>query len=531
MSTLASASSLPLHSRLLHLLDPTLLESTDFNTTKFVQCEACSYLLPAVTGSADETSLTCTRCRFVNILDTPELRRRKLPRPAPRLIKDIDPDAPQSQPPQPVGNGRTQLSMLRALYSLPADDERPTTSFAQNANTPSLADWLVLPPGTTAVAAAARLAAAEASKASAARKAAVAAEANPPPPMPPPPKPPPTAPADASTETPSPLKASQNSSSGGSTTVGGARAAGNRTVHGVEGGGGGEERGESSSSHHSLSDPSGGVASGGSRGGSGVASKAGSQCGDNNSQHVSRGPGSEVGGPSQEEDEGQHDESMAEEDEEEEEEAAAEPPIAHKQQQQRGEASSHVRELLHAVSSALSAARERERAMSGTEWAWTYGRAEALRGARETKARCGGGIVAALLEEEAGRRLKRQRSSSVAAAGAAAQPPSWRLELALAELLERIGGEMATIVTRLSSSAASSSAGEGGAPRRNNSNTLSSSAATPVEEVAAVSADWCDLRPLRGDDEAPSDELAKFELWRQLALGLAGHRAALVFVR
>ena len=86
------------------------------------------------------------------------------------------------------------------------------------------------------------------------------------------------------------------------------------------------------------------MASGGSRGGSGVASKAGSQCGDNSSQHVSRGPGSEVGGPSQEEDEGQHDESMAEDEEEEEE--AAEPPIARKQQQQqRGEASSHVREL------------------------------------------------------------------------------------------------------------------------------------------------------------------------------------------
>ena len=172
--------------------------------------------------------------------------------------------------------------------------------------------------------------------------------------------------------------------------------------------------------------------------------------------------------------------------------------------------------------------------MEAAGWGWTYGRDEALRGARSTRARCGARIVTALLEEEAGRRTKRAHD------GADAQGS---LARSVEGALEGVRVQIRGIAVRLSRLAATFSA--------------CSSVPAPDDDVAHV--EWIDLRPLRarcdegvrrmamgsrladGDglacslgeakdlDEDASAACAKFGLWRALAMALARHRAALAF--
>jgi hypothetical protein len=174
--------------------------------------------------------------------------------------------------------------------------------------------------------------------------------------------------------------------------------------------------------------------------------------------------------------------------------------------------------------------------MGASEWAWTYGRVEALRGARSTHARCGPRICAALLEEEAGRRLARRRVAEEGGSAARTADDGTHDEpkpARLAALLERIGEEMRTICALLAVQ----------------SPTHDARTAPPSADVAST--EWCDLRALRTADdderrrtaraamretavgeEVPAEEtaaalVAKFELWKQLAIAIAMHRAAL----
>ena len=225
---------------------------------------------------------------------------------------------------------------------------------------------------------------------------------------------------------------------------------------------------------------------------------------------------------------------------------------------------SRASSLLSAAVCALREARWNERAMEGAEWSWTYGRVQALRGARASGARtAAGGALAALLQGEAavriGRKRRRRRQAPViegsdgerggegakhGARGAPAGEPGVAEEwvgpdVELRALLGRIGDEMQGLCAQLLQA-------------------LTAPEEPPTGEAWPHAAEWCDLRGVlaashrggalgraqqRQADPAPGHGrgascssraesraaalAAKFSLWGQLGRALARHCGAL----
>ena len=461
---------------------------------------------------------------------------------------------------------RAHLSMLCALHGLCAEDvlvpsdagQPPESASAwSDEKSPSLSAWLMLPPGSAAAAAAARLAAADARSPMGSPVA---------PSMPPPPPPAAAAAgfavaAEASTETPSPVhRCSQTSSSGGSTAVGdgGGKARARAVLAatrlgtagglGGEGGGGstvcssvdalaegGEERavgspsdaamahesglggGEAGGGEAGSGEPGGGEAGGGEAGSGGMpmlGSDAGSgaaserQGGSHEALSFPPSVAASDGAPSQEMSRADMPAACGQW------VATSDVTLAAEGEGACGGSREALRKLLSDAVAALHGAQCRERAMSGVEWCWTYGRRDAMRGAQSTSAGCGTRVCRALLECEVGRRLKRRRPPIGA-------PPS-------PMLLVRIAQTMATLREALLNSqqaqleAAAAAVGGGADPM-----------------FAQTCATLCELRPLlrqRPDCLAQSATAAsgalaaiaaRFDLWNTLAVTLARHRAAL----
>ena len=593
------------HRRLLDMLPST---NADPHVI-VVPCEACGMLHVQLDACA--SAATCSHCHFVTVLSGADHLLRPTPEPLNMFVARVSGDGDAAswaetiqmlrhrgfgrlidalpthrpsechqfkQPASPDAFGRAQLAMLYALYELPKPTAAVQTAAPAPAAAPaaatqwSLVDWLLLPPGSAAEAAAAQLAASEAAgRASAAFK---ASTSMPPPAMPPPPHAVPlnatSAPAapgglcgghettsgsvpavagahEGSTQTPSPVRhASQNSSSGGSTAVGGGRrgtSRGGQAAGGATGGGVCDGSGEGDTSLGGS-----GSGEGGPSQEDGASSAPRQPRSSQEAGACSPLSGGSAGShlPSHE---GQHDGLHRGHSS-----RAAEAPPPPEPRDPPPDAPGPIGALLLEAAAVLSAAARNEKLMGAADWGWAYGRAEALHGARATRARCGPRVVAALLEEESMRRVPPKRrwwgggagpsathtdddddddGDAIHADGDDSAAGGAALVGRLEHTLARIGGEMRAVVSRLDMP------------------TAPSLGVVPPGEMpegggSSTGLEWCDLRALRPGDtaarpwahvgeealpthkEAASALRAKFELWRSLGVALARHRAALV---
>ena len=176
----------------------------------------------------------------------------------------------------------------------------------------------------------------------------------------------------------------------------------------------------------------------------------------------------------------------------------------------------HVGALIRTAVAMLGAVRTREALMSSTEWAWSYGRDDAMHGARAKGGEYGSSICAALLETEAERRLNLMReSSSLSSEGGKSKDQVAELR----DILGQIGREMLHICANIMELQVS--------VRADSTIRMDRDGDARDEEAA-----WCDLRHVKRRKsnegaQAISAHVVKFELWGDLGHALAWHAAAL----